>query len=246
MKNIPKIKKPIALRGMLSLFAKTKPIEIGVKPLKVLKKKLSHQGKSEDKSFTFVIDEKSNRHTVLQNLENYKILIENKYSQHFICVAGGLGNQIKESELVSFIKSKKYSKDPKLGPLISDNESQNYEIYLSHIIIEVFDIDSDGCISSEDFFSVCSVHYMHLNSTSFNFFSISLLEKLSNKINELRVRYQNYQNAEVKNIEYLMHFLTYPKGEGNKRGIYGIINGRKFDLLMYMRFLPLFISIESF
>lgn len=246
LKNIPKIKKPIALRGMLSLFAKTNPLELRAKPLMIPKKKLPHQGKGEDKSFTFVIDEKSNRHTVLQNLENYKMLIENKYSQYFIYVSGGLGSQITENDLVSYMKSKKYPKDPKLGPFQSDNESQNYGFCLPHMIIEVFDIDSDGGISSEDFFSVCSVHYMHLNSISFSFFSISLLGKLSNKIKELQIRYQNYQSSEVKNIEYLIHFLTYPKGEGNKRGIYGIINGRKFDLLMYMRFLPLFISIESF
>lgn len=245
LKIIPHKKQSITLPGIMSILTKSNAKNDMKKPLGVLKKKIMQKNQLQGSNFNFVYDEKTKKILVLQSIEKYKQIIEGKYSHFYSSLAGGMNKPITMSDLLNYMRIKKCNREIKLLPWQSEAELTNKEGLVSRIIMEIFDLNSDGCINPEEFFCICSVHHTYYNALSFSFFSIPLLLKLSDKIEELRVNFQKYLKNEIPNIEYLLHFLTDNKTESNRRSFCGLFNGHKLDFLLYLRLLPLFQSIES-
>lgn len=214
-------------------------------PLPPLKRKIRIKTDIQVKNFKLSQDLASNKPSVLLTIKQFKSQIEQKYANFYNELALGTKKSIEIHDILNFIRVKKIKNELGLAPWENESESINQEGILAKIILETFDIDCKNSFSLENFLSACSVYEIYFSQTPFNFFGMSKLKKLYMKIKVLKGNFLRYTEKETISTEYLLNLVTQFSVLHDRRSFFSYIKSSKLDFSMYLRVLPIFLSLEA-
>jgi hypothetical protein len=237
--------------SILSLSPKQKLSRIQTRPnlssLKPIKKTMQKRTNSSFPmpKFSLSMNKASNKPSIIQTILDYKSKVSIKYSKYFMSLSQAEENQVEYENILNYLRMKQFNKEIKSALGQSESTINNIINNLARSIMKTFDINSKLAFGIDEFLAVCSVHEIFFNDSVFSLLNSSMLCKLKEKVDELKVNYQAYNPENGNKVDFLLGIVNTWMGHKDRRSFVGFIKNSSLNFTLYLQILPIFLNLEN-
>jgi hypothetical protein len=154
-------------------------------------------------------------------------------------------NQVEYENILNYLRMKQFNKEIKSALGQSESTINNIINNLARSIMKTFDINSKLAFGIDEFLAVCSVHEIFFNDSVFSLLNSSMLCKLKEKVDELKVNYQAYNPENGNKVDFLLGIVNTWMGHKDRRSFVGFIKNSSLNFTLYLQILPIFLNLEN-